>query len=106
MPMPVNTAVRAAVRSRGKPTPLDLGVLCLRAGAFTFLFPRTEYVAGSNFLGACRPLLVFITPLLFPGMDVDLMASLGDRGTDDASKKVLEELHDAGVCSRSVRAST
>ena len=31
--MPVNTAVRAVVRSPGKAAPL--GVLCLRVGAFT-----------------------------------------------------------------------
>ena len=31
--MPVNTAVRAVVRSPAKATPL--GVLCLRVGAFT-----------------------------------------------------------------------
>ena len=34
MHMPVNTAVRAVVRSPGKAVPL--GVLCLRVGAFTF----------------------------------------------------------------------
>ena len=32
--MPVNTAVRAVVRSPGKAAPL--GLLCLRVGAFTF----------------------------------------------------------------------
>ena len=35
MHMPVNTAVRAVVRSHGKAVPL--GVLCLRVVAFTFL---------------------------------------------------------------------
>ena len=38
MHMPVNTAVRAVVRSPDKAAPL--GVLCLRAGAFTFTFVR------------------------------------------------------------------
>ena len=42
--MPVNTAVRAVVRSPGKAAPL--GVLCLRAGAFTlddsFAFTRSS----------------------------------------------------------------
>ena len=36
MHMPVNTAVRAVARPPGKAAPL--GVLCLRVGAFTFLF--------------------------------------------------------------------
>ena len=36
MHMPVNTAVRAVVRSPGKAAPLV--VLCLRVGAFTFFF--------------------------------------------------------------------
>ena len=42
MHTPVNTAVRAVVRSPGKAAPLE--VLRLRVGTFTFLYVRVENI--------------------------------------------------------------